>query len=207
MPRLLLLRHGQTAWNLEGRGQGHADIPLDEVGRAQAAEAGAYVAKLTPAAVWSSDLSRARDTATAIGLPVTVDARLREINLGAHEGRTLREWQAQDPAGYAAWRSGHDVRRGGGETYAEVAARAMPAVEQALAGLPDPHDLLVVVSHGGAIRALTTALLELPAAPWARLVGLGNCCCALLGEAGDGRGWRLAAYGVTPDFLRPLASR
>jgi probable phosphoglycerate mutase len=207
VPRLLLLRHGQTAWNVEGRGQGHADVPLDDVGRAQAAEAGAHIAKAAPAAVWSSDSSRARDTATAIGLAVTVDARLREINLGAHEGRTLREWQAEDPRGYAAWRSGHDVRRGGGETYAEVAGRALPAVHEALAGLPDPRDLLVIVSHGGAIRALTTALLQLPAAPWARLTGLGNCCCALLVDTGDGRGWRLGAYGVTPDFLRPPASR
>lgn len=207
MPRLLLVRHGRTSWNVQGRGQGHTDIPLDDVGLAQAAEAGPHIAKAGPAAVWSSDSSRARDTAAAIGLPVQVDPRLREVNLGSFEGGTQQEWQVQDPQTFAAWRAGHDVRRGGGETYAEVAVRATAAVREALSTLPGPDDLLVVVSHGGAIRAVVTALLELPAAPWARLASLGNCCCALLTDEPAGPGWRMSAYGVTPDFLPPSGSR
>lgn len=206
MTRLLLLRHGRTAWNLDGRGQGHTDIPLDDVGRAQAAAAGQAVAALRPDVVWSSDSSRARETAAAIGLPVHVDPRLREINLGTYEGRTLAEWEADDPDTYRLWRSGHDVRRGGGETYAEVAARASAAVGEAVASLDHPSGLVVVVCHGGAIRALLTTLLALPTAPWAKLAGLNNCHCALVYDSGDGRGWRLSVYGVSPDVLSRPAS-
>lgn len=115
----------------------------------------------------------------------------------------MAEWEADDPQSYRLWRTGHDVRRGGGETYAEVAARAVPAVREALASIVDPRQLVVVVSHGGAIRALITALLDLPEAPWARLGALGNCCCALLADTDDGRGMRLISYGVPPQALPP----
>jgi probable phosphoglycerate mutase len=201
VPRLLLLRHGRTEWNEQGRFQGSTDIPLDAVGRAQAVEAGRAVATLKPAAVWSSDLSRAADTAAHIGLPVTLDARLQEISLGSFEGMMAGEWAAADPVSYEAWRLGADIRRGGGETYVEVSARAGAAVAEALAALPGGEGLLVVVCHGGTTRALLNSLLRLPAAPWAQIGPLGNCCCALLTDAADGRGWRLTAYGVPPQSL------
>ena len=206
MPRLLLVRHGRTAWNLAGRGQGQTDVPLDEVGRQQAAEAGPELAHMQPDAVWASDLSRAYDTALAIGLPVTADKRLREIDLGRYEGLTQAEWEADDPEAYAQWRGGYDVRRGGGETYAEVGARAMEAVREGLEEITDPWGLLVVVAHGGTIRALLTELLALPPSPWAQLGALDNLGCAYLVDAPDGRGWRLVQYGVRPAFLRRPSS-
>ena len=198
---LLLLRHGRTAWNVEGRGQGQTDVPLDQVGREQARAAGAAVAAFRPAAVWSSDSSRAYDTAVCIGQPVQADARLREIALGTYEGRTMSDWEQDDPETFHRWRAGYDVQRGGGECYSDVAARVVPALQDAWGGMSDPTGLLVVVSHGGAIRALLTAVLELPPAPWARLAALGNCCCALLADSEDGRGLRLITYGVPPQAL------
>jgi len=93
--RLVLVRHGQTAWNLEGRAQGHSDVPLDDVGLAQAAAAAPYVAALRPSALWSSDLARARQTASfveaATGLAATPDPRLREYDVGIRSGLTLPE--------------------------------------------------------------------------------------------------------------------
>lgn len=205
--RLLLLRHGQTSWNLQGRFQGQTDIPLDEVGAAQALAVGAVIAEAKPSVVWSSDSSRARVTAEAIGLPVTVDERLREINLGAYEGMTPGEWEALDARRHALWRSGHDVRRGGGETYLEVGVRAIAAVREALASAEDPDALVVVVSHGGTIRSILVELLALPGSPWAHLGTLGNCCGALLRHVDEERGWRLLAYGVGAEFLFGTRSR
>ncbi len=202
MPHLLLVRHGRTQWNLERRGQGQADIPLDDVGRAQAAEAGRAIAALGPDLVWSSDSQRAHDTALASGLPVTTDSRLREIDLGAYEGKLLEEWQAAEPDEYARSQQGHDVRRGGGELNSEVGERAYPALLEALALTPD-DGLLVVVSHGGTIRALLRILLDLPASPWLHLGALGNTACALLDHDRHGRGWRLHVYGVPVATLSP----
>lgn len=206
MVRLLLVRHGQTDWNLEQRGQGRADIPLNATGRTQAAEAGTALAALHPDAVWSSDSSRALDTARAIGLPVTADERLREIDLGTYEGKLMSEWEADEPDEYARNLAGYDVRRGGGELSSEVGERAYPALAAALAETP-AQGLLVVVSHGGTIRALLRILMDLPPAPWSHLGALGNTCCALLDHDEHGRGWRLVAYGMRAvDLRRPSAA-
>jgi len=198
--RLVLCRHGQTDWNVEQRGQGQADVPLNGVGREQAAAAGAALAALGPDLVWSSDSSRAHDTALATGLPVTTDARLREIDLGAYEGKLMAEWEADEPDEYARNMAGHDVRRGGGELNSEVGERAYPALVEALDATPD-DGLLVVVSHGGTIRALLRILLDLPPSPWQHLGALGNTCVAALVLDEHGRGWRLETYGVPTTVL------
>ncbi len=195
MQHLLLVRHGRTQWNLERRGQGQADIPLDDVGRVQAAAAGVAVAALRPSLVWSSDSQRAHDTALATGLPVTTDSRLREIDLGAYEGKLLEEWQDAEPDDFARSLVGHDVRRGDGELNSEVGERAYPALLEALALTP-ADGLLAVFSHGGTIRSLLRLLLDLPASPWSHLGALDNTCCALLDHDRRGRGWRLKIYGV-----------
>lgn len=200
MTRLLFVRHGQTDWNAEHRGQGRADVPLNATGRAQVADAGPVIAALGPALVWSSDSSRAHDTALAIGLPVTTDPRLREIDLGRYEGKLMREWEADEPDEYARNLAGHDVRRGGGELNSEVGERALPALQEALAQTP-ADGLLVVVSHGGTIRALLRILLDLPPSPWSHLAALGNTCVALLEHDDHGRGWRLEIYGVAAALL------
>lgn len=99
--RIILLRHGRTAWNAERRYQGQADPPLDEVGHAQAIESAALVAAMDPDLLVSSDLQRAEQTARRIasltGLALTVDVRLRERHLGHWQGLTRVDVEARYP--------------------------------------------------------------------------------------------------------------
>lgn len=199
--RVLLWRHGRTAWNADGRFQGQLDPPLDEVGREQAAQAAQVLAALNPAAVVTSDLVRARETAAHLGLAASLDvkpdARLREINLGDWQGLRRAEVEERFPEEYASWLRGEDTLRGGGasgaETYAQVAARATDCVVEELTSVPD-DGLLVVVVHGGTARAIVGGLLELDPASWWRFAPLGNCCWSML--VATERGWRMAEHGV-----------
>jgi broad specificity phosphatase PhoE len=195
--RVVLLRHGRTEWNATGRFQGQLDSPLDVIGKAQAVEMAASVASMDPGAIVSSDLSRAMDTAAAVAAEmnasVVSDARLREIDLGAWQGLTRAEARAQFPAEYAGWQAGEDERRGGGETYAEVGARAATCVDEWLDKL-GPGSTLLAVTHGGTARATIGTLLDLPPDTWWRLAPLGNCRWSLLGDIG--RGWRLEEHNA-----------
>jgi len=196
----VLWRHGQTAWNLEDRFQGSTDVELDDVGRAQADRASRLLASLEPAAIVSSDLRRAADTAAAlarlVGLPVRLDPRLRETFGGSWQGRTVSELYAADREAYAAWRSGADVAPGGGERRTEVADRVCPAIVEAAAAVPDGATL-VVVTHGGSARAAIGTLLGLPLDRWAVVGGLANCCWSVLEEVGHGSGgWRLVEHNA-----------
>src|SRR3954454_4738790 len=133
--RLVLVRHGQTAWNLEGRAQGHTDVGLDETGRAQATALAPYVAAMTPASLWSSDLARARQTAdelaAATGLEVRLDARLREFDAGERAGLDVTEFAERFPEAHAAWLAGDVTGRvPGAETTEEVVARVVPALRE-----------------------------------------------------------------------------
>ncbi|MDP9434575.1 MAG: histidine phosphatase family protein, partial [Actinomycetota bacterium] len=120
--RLVLLRHGRTGHNAEGLIQGHLDVPLDDVGRAQADAVAEALAPARPAVVVSSDLSRARETAVRVAerarVPLRLDARLREVHLGAWQGLTTEQVRERFPEEHAAWRAGRDVARGSGERYA-----------------------------------------------------------------------------------------
>jgi len=114
--QLIVLRHGRTAWNATGRFQGQADIGLDDRGRAQAEQAAEVLAELAPTAIYSSDLSRARQTAVPLaarcGLPVHTDERLREIHVGSWEGLTIDDLLVQlDDDVKRAYLAGEDVRR------------------------------------------------------------------------------------------------
>ena len=126
--RVVLLRHGRTAWNAQARFQGQADPPLDDIGRVQAYEVAALVAALRPDVLVSSDAERAMQTAEPIGqvcgLDVVPEARLRERGLGHWEGLTRDEVAERYPDEFADWLAGRDVSRRGGETREQVAARA-----------------------------------------------------------------------------------
>lgn len=164
--RLVLWRHGRTSWNLEHRFQGQTDVALDEMGVRQANAGAALLAELRPEIIVSSDLSRARDTAQALaqrcGLTVATDARLQETNGGAWEGKQREELLANDADAYRAWLSGEPVRPGGyGENRLEVGERVMAAIDDALAATP-PGGTAVVVTHGGAARAVLAPLLNRP---------------------------------------------
>src|SRR4051794_22272581 len=168
--RLVLWRHGRTEWNATGRIQGQLDPPLDAVGVEQAQHAAAVLAALPPAAIVSSDLERAAVTAGAlagrVGLPVASDVRLREIGLGTWEGLLREEVEQRFPGEFMAWMRGDDVRRGGGETYAEVGARGAACVLEQLA---KTDGLVVAVTHGGTARATIGVLLDLDLDSWWRL--------------------------------------
>ncbi|MEW2517998.1 histidine phosphatase family protein [Actinacidiphila alni] len=200
--RIVLWRHGQTAWNLEQRFQGNTDIELTAEGVAQARRAARLLAALHPDAIIASDLSRAAATAAELaavtGLPVTHYEGLRETFAGEWQGLTHTEIVARYGEQYAAWKRGEPVRRGGGELETEVADRAAPVVLTAADKLAD-DGVLVVVSHGGTIRTTIGRLLGLESTSWESLGGLTNCCWSVLGEGA--RGWRLLEHnaGTLPE--------
>lgn len=207
----MLVRHGRTAWNAEGRAQGHTDIGLDETGLAQARALAPAMARLRPTGLWSSDLARARQTAaqvaTATGLEPAFDARLREFDAGDRAGLTIEEFAERFPAEHAAWKAGHltgHVR--GAETIEQVVDRMLPALKEIWAATP-PGETSVVVAHGACLRVSLAASLGWPEQVWASLRALDNCGWAVLEDDPSGRGIRLASYNETvhpgehgPDF-------
>ena len=154
MTTILLARHGETDWNLEGRFQGWADPPLNATGRAQAVDLSVTLMAEELAAVYSSPLRRAYETAEVVaashGLePATVDA-LREVDVGSWSGLTRAEIEQQFPEQYARWL---DYGQGweDGETYEQMAERVVAALLELASG----HDggRVVAVTHGGPMRA------------------------------------------------------
>ncbi|WP_210650718.1 histidine phosphatase family protein [Nocardioides sp. SYSU D00065] len=179
MRRLVLLRHGRTAWNDAGRAQGHADVPLDDVGQAQAKAVAPVLAALDPVAVWSSDLARATQTAALLAaearLEPVVDARLREFDVGPHrQGLTAAEYAAAHPAEHAALIAGDIAAIPGRETSEDVLARFLPALRSYADELGE-GDTGVVVSHGAALRTCVPAFLGWPAGIEESLGVLANC--------------------------------
>ncbi len=148
--RLLLLRHGESTWNVAGRWQGQADPPLSELGERQAVAAAAALTD-RPDAVWTSDLARARRTAETLaephGLALRVDARLRERDVGEWSGLTRAEIEERWPGWLAARRSPD-----GFETDDSLTARALAAMRAIASGAPGAT--FVVVTHGGVIRTI-----------------------------------------------------
>ena len=153
---VLLARHGETDWNAERRFQGHADRPLTDLGRAQAEALAERLARAPIAAVYASDLSRARETAEIVarrhGLAVTPRADLKEVDLGSWSGLTTAEAEERFPQEYLDWRERGRPGWTGGETYEEMRTRALAAVLEIGAG--HPNETALVVAHGGTIRAL-----------------------------------------------------
>jgi glucosyl-3-phosphoglycerate phosphatase len=194
--RLVLWRHGQTQWNVDGRFQGQSDIPLDSVGKEQAERSARLLAALQPAAIYSSDLIRATATAAPLarltGLPVMLDKDLRERYGGLWEGLTDVEIRARYPVEHAQWLPP------GGESSGTVADRAGAAMERIAEALT-PGALAVVVSHGAALRLGAARLLGLPEELWGAVGPLANCAWSVLGRR-RGR-WRLLEHnaGTLPE--------
>lgn len=154
---LWLVRHGQTDWNREGRYQGQADPPLNAEGLQEAGYAAHALVGLPLEAVVSSDLQRAVQTAEVIArrvkLPVRVDSRLREVDLGDWEGSLFSEIQERYPAEVEARkREPLEFRAPGGESLREVARRVWQAADELAVKYPGKE--VVVVSHGLALAAL-----------------------------------------------------
>ena len=177
MTTILLARHGETDWNVERRFQGHADPPLNETGRAQARALAEELARDEVHAVYTSDLSRARETAEIVaaraGVPVVPLRELREIDVGEWQGLTWNEIEERYPDGARRWHaSGHGWETG--ETYEELAERFVAALRRVAAD--NPGRRVVVVAHGGTTRAVR-AFLEGRSAAESRRHSrpIGNC--------------------------------
>jgi broad specificity phosphatase PhoE len=196
--RVVVVRHGRTAYNHEDRWQGQLDVPLDEVGRHQAALMGPQVGSMDPVAIVSSDLSRALETAAEVtkttGLTIAEDQRLREINAGQWQGLTGAEVRARFPGETERIRAGEDIPRGiDGETWSELGERVAAALADFSSTLPE-RGVGVAVTHGAAARAGIGVLLGLPFEHWRILGGLGNCAWAVLEQ--QSFGWRLAGWNL-----------
>jgi broad specificity phosphatase PhoE len=160
---LYLVRHGETDWNAAGRWQGHTDIALNENGRAQARVAAERLRPIALAGIASSDLSRARETAEIIaatlGLPIAFfDAALRERAFGPFEGLTGAECVRLHPRAWQAWRE-EQVAPEGGEDRRTLAARVAMGLRRAAQEVARGDAAALVVTHGGALRAVIAEAL------------------------------------------------
>jgi len=177
--RLILVRHGESVWNVEQRVQGHTCRGLTERGHAQAERvAQALAASARGASIVTSDLGRCRATvaplATLVGIDPQVDASLRERDFGRWEGLTRDDLERDDPDRYQRWRAGEDViAEVGGESDAVLRARAgalfrrllglSPELEGGSGVAPAPlHDTVIAITHGGTIWYGIHELLGIP---------------------------------------------
>ena len=158
MSELLFVRHAESEWNAAGLWQGHADPPLSARGRAQAEEMAQRLAGERFAALYTSDLVRARETAAALGRALALEprpeSRLREIHVGAWTGLSHAEIEAHWPQEYARFlRRDDEARAPGGETRRELRERVRAALEEIAARHPGGR--IVVVTHRGVVRSVS----------------------------------------------------
>jgi probable phosphoglycerate mutase len=195
---LILLRHGETEWNLSGRWQGQAaDTPLTKLGREQARIVASRLRSYPIRAIYSSDLLRAFETAQIVGellgVALMADPALRESDIGAWTGLTWDQITVRFPDEVAAMFSGQEVRRGGGESYGELQARLAAAAEQIAAR--HPGQTVLLVSHGAALRSLVAHALDASLAQMHRIAIGGNTALSVVQMRG-GR-LRLVSYNDT----------
>ena len=156
--QLILVRHGETDWNAEGRIQGMLDVPLNALGMQQAALTAAELARSVDIAdMVSSDLVRTRETTTPIaeatGFEPRFDARIRERNFGVWQGKTYEEWRVLDAVGMARYNAGDpDYGPEGGETASQFLKRCVDAVTDLVLG--SEEKTLILVTHGGVVSSM-----------------------------------------------------
>lgn len=158
--RVIAIRHGETAWNVDTRIQGQLDVPLNDVGRWQAHRLARAVADEGIVAVYASDLLRAYDTARAVaqvaGCEVVTDTGLRERHFGEFEGHTWREIETRWPVESERWRRRDiDFAPVGGETLRQLYARSVEAATRLVAA--HPGQTIALVAHGGVMDCLYRA--------------------------------------------------
>ena len=160
MTTILLARHGESDWNHAGRWQGHADRPLTDLGLGQARELAERLASTELDAVYSSDLERARETAAIVAEPHDLRVRelrgLREVNVGSWSGLTRAEAEERFPDAYRRWLDGGEGWDDG-ETYEQLSERVVGSVFEI--ATRHPADRVLLVAHGGSIRAIHAAAL------------------------------------------------
>jgi alpha-ribazole phosphatase len=159
--RIYLIRHGQTAWNAEGRWQGTMDVPLGATGHEQARQLAVSLQDRSITAIYSSDLTRARTTAEPLAqikhLPIHQEARLQEINFGVFQGMTHEEIRQKYPVEERALFTNYmDSAAPEGESRRQMQARVFSVWQEILANEAGPE--IVIVTHGGPVRLLLMKL-------------------------------------------------
>ena len=185
-----LIRHGETESNRSGIIQGHLDVPLSPKGLEQAEACARALAGVTLDAIYSSDLSRALDTARAIARhqkathtsPIKADPRLREIHCGLMQGLSLAECRLRFPEFFSRWQTDPlGQPRPGGESVVQLYHRVVEVFREIV--LAHPEGKVAVVTHGGVIRCLTAYVQGETVDPWAEVVD--NCSITVLEHEGD----------------------
>lgn len=198
MSLLYFARHGETDDNARLVFQGQGGKGLNSRGRAQARRLAERMVKARVTTIVASDLERAEETARIVGLACgvvhSVDPDLREVDVGAWTGKSHEEIAALHPEEWSAWSSGLDVRRGGGETYTELAQRIERAVVRIAA--MDARDPILVVSHGGSIKSYVAKILGVNNEGLRALAGVGNAGLTIIERDSQGRS-RLHAWNDT----------
>lgn len=192
MKRLMIVRHGESEWNADRRLQGQADIALSPKGRSQAQALIPVIAGLNPDRTICSDLERAHDTAKLLGIAdAECRTELREINVGDWTGRPIEDIRTSESAAYQGWRAGTHTPPNG-ETWADFVSRTTQCVVDAL----ETSERLLVVCHGGVIRALLESLIGLPPK---RIIPVGPASLTILAERPAGSGtMRLELFNYSP---------
>ncbi len=203
--RIILVRHGQTAWNRDERIRGRSDIPLDETGLEQARATARYIAARWPlTAVYASPLQRAMDTARAIAAAQGLKAQpmdgLLDLSFGEWEGLPIPEVQARYPDLWQAWMTApHTVRFPGGESLDDVRERSMAALQDVVGR--HPGETVALVAHRVVNQVLLCAVLGLGNDHFWQI---GQDTCAVNEMEWNGRFYRLTLMNDTSHLWRPL---
>lgn len=192
--RIIFVRHGETVFNADSRYQGHTDAPLSDLGRRQAERVAERLSGEQVAAIYSSDLSRALDTAEAVArrlsLPVITDARLRECSFGDWEALTVNEIAERYPDLFENYRRDSVTHRPpNGERLEALQERVAQAVIEIVER--HPNDTVVIATHGGPIRGFLCRALDMPLESF-RKVNLHNGSLTILALDSEGK-WFLEA--------------
>jgi len=204
MATFYFLRHGETAWNAEGRLCGRTDVPLSDVGRRQAQLLARRLKPILVDALYSSPLGRALETARLIGAVIgrepVVDRRLAELNYGAWEGTTFEEIKRTFPAIYRAW----DADPGSlappeGESGVQLVERVMPFMTDVAQRHQSGN--VVVVCHKTVCRLLACHIMGVPLADYRRRVVMENAALNIFETVGEN--WRVVALNDTSHLITP----
>jgi broad specificity phosphatase PhoE len=206
MTRLILIRHGETNWNVEQRKQGRNDQPLNEKGAAQAKLAAVHViANYDITKVWSSPLQRCANTAALFDLPVATSEHLLEIDYGEWEGMLTADIEAQNSANQYSDQtnvSADELDPPGGELRSNLPVRAnLWITESKIAEQAKQDEDVVLVGHGGSMKGLLVALLDLPDQAMNTLV-IDNCSITVV-DINPNTTNRLVALNHTAHLTSP----